>query len=434
MISQDEAPVILARGERMAEYVFYLIVQDHVSAQEPDFTVSWHFVYISKPERQGRFVIWRSPDMRLFYVPLATKQDGQHLLRKLKKEYRSDKRGFALQDVPDAALVQNISARDAFSALEDISKKMGTPCPDRLSVVSRNLPFLALVGFTALGLWSIVSGGTLKTGVPLLNHPFVVLFVTALLAQATHLRKHLPRLRHLHFVGYRLERGIDWAPTAVTCDASGMEIWREGKVLCIGWPMVRAVHSENYLTVIEMTDDQVFVVPEIPTAASLLAAHRTARGLGPRNETRRASLPKQGKRKRWSSFLINGLVWFIIFVVVFGLIGLLQAKPAAAEMLRESTLPVWYKEVSPQERKAALAVHRPVNHPLFDEKIRVEEDGYQTVRQGFFVVHDRTSLEDFDEIRLTVDPNFERAAIRLRMGPAAVHGQHRAGRNRTAAS
>ncbi|WP_170351225.1 DUF3857 domain-containing transglutaminase family protein [Ruegeria atlantica] len=410
------APVILTPTERVPEAVTYSIEQDHVTAQEKDFTESWHFAHISRLERNGRFVMWRSPDMRLLFFPLPTEQDAQHLLRKLKQESRSGKGSFALQDAPDAALVQNISARDAFEALEGVAKKTGTKCPDRLDSVFNYLTFLILTGFAALGLWSLVSGDTVQAGFPLFNQLCIVLLVTALMAHASFFRKHLPRLRHLHFARYGLVRGIAWGPTAVTCDTSGLEIWREGRVLRIGWNMVRAVHCENYLTVVELTDDQVFVIPEIPSATNLFAAHRTSRGLGPWDGARHATVPKQGKKKRWWSFLISGVVWLIVFVTILGFIGWLQSKPAAAEMLRNPTLPAWYEEVSPQDRGAALAADRSVSQPLFDEKMRVEEAGYEIVRQGFFVVHDRSSLEDFGEVRLTVDPIFERATLhRLRI-------------------
>ncbi|MES0826991.1 DUF3857 domain-containing transglutaminase family protein [Ruegeria sp. SCP11] len=411
------APVTLSHAERADSHVSYTINTDHITAQEPHHSESWHFAHVARPVRMGRFMIWKRPADRFYYTPLPSEDDAQHLLTKLKAECRpTGNSGFSVQGAPNSAIFQNISARSAFHALEEVSKKTGTACPAWTGSFFSYLIVLFLTGASVFLLWSITQARVESSGFVLFNQLVFVLGTMAMVALVAQIWSFLPKLHHLHYFRHGLMRGFDWGPTAVTCDKTGFEVWREGRLLRIDWPLVRAVHSENNLTIIETTADQMHVVPEIPSAANLLAASRTANGLGPWSDARRVTVPKEKKKKWWQSNAASIAFWVIIFLLLLGLLNVFGAKSAKAELLRNEHLPAWYEEISPQDRKAALTADRSVTLPIFDEKVRVEQDGYQTVRQSVFVVHDRSMLENLGEIRLQVDPNFESATLhRLRI-------------------
>jgi hypothetical protein len=309
-----------------------------------------------------------------------------------------------------------ISARSTFRALKDLSKTIGTQSPNRLGSVYVYVELTATLGLIAFLFWTIATDGTMEDGFPLFNKLSVVLLMTALTASVWETLRHVPKLRNIFHFRHGLVRGFDWGPTAAICDETGVDIWREGEHLHLDWSMVRAVHKEDQLTVIETTDEQLHVVPNMPSARSMLASYRTSRGMGPWNDIRSVASQTPDGEKRGFSGLIGIAVWIAIFLTVIGVTLLLEAKPATADLLRDANLPEWYEDVSAEDRNAALNAEQSVNLPIHDRKIRVEEESYHVVSQSFFAVHDRSMLERFGDIQLVVDPNFERATMhRLRI-------------------
>lgn len=411
-IWKGRAPVILDDFGISNFDTRYTVDQDSVEAIEVHQAEAWHFTHISKPAAVGRFVIWKRANRRLFFVPMPTSEDAKRLVKRLNaKRQAPSSSGFDPKNAPATAQYQEISANEAFRVLSKLSAKLGTPCPDWLGSMFSYLGFVWLAGLSAFLLFALLTGGVLDAGFPLFNQIGMALLFVAMTVSAADAWPFLPKLRHLHYFRHGLLRGFDWGPTAVSCDKAAIEIWREGKRLRLDWSAVRAVHNENDLTIIETRDDQLHVVPEIPSAANLLSAYRVSQGLGPWADTKRTAEPKVEKKKWWQSTFANIAIWVIVFLVILGLLNLIGAKPASAELLRDKNLPEWYEEVSQKDRETALQADTSINLPIHDEKIRVEDTGYQRVRQSFFAVHDRSSLELYGEVQLMVDPNFERATL-----------------------
>ncbi|WP_037316244.1 DUF3857 domain-containing transglutaminase family protein [Ruegeria halocynthiae] len=409
---RGRAPVVLSAAEHSSGKTRYIVKKDYVEAVEIDQTEAWHFAHVSKPLRVGRFVIWKRANYGLFFLPLPSEEDARRLVEKVKKKRAAkNSKGFDPRNAPAAANYQEISATAVFHALEGLSKKLGTPCPAWLDSVFNYLAYAWISGLSIFLFFVLLTGKSLDAGFPLFNQIGVILLFIAMTTAAVNDWPYLPKLRHLHYYRHGLLRGFDWGPTAVSCDKTAVEIWREGKRLRLNWSAVRSVHNENDLTIIETKDDRLHVVPEIPAAANLLSAYRVSQGLGLWTDTKRSAAPKIEKKRWWQSTFVNIAIWVIVFLVILGLFNLAGAKPASTELLRDENLPEWYEEVSQQDRVAAVNTDAPVNLPIHDEKIRLEDNEYQRVRQSFFAVHDRSTLELYGEVQLMVDPNFERATL-----------------------
>ncbi len=411
------APAARDNGQQSGSLTHYTLAHDSIEAVEAHQTEAWHFAHVSKPRRSGRFLIWKRANHKMFFLPMLTDDEAREALKKTKEALGANiTAGFDLSQAPAEAIYQNISAASAFQALKGLSKKRGTSCPARLGAVYGYLGMVWLVIVPLFIGFQLVAGQTPETGLPLIKNLGLIFVCVAMGLFAVEKRPFLPRLRHLHHYRYGLLRGFDWGPTAVRCDKAAIEIWREGMRLRLHWSAVRAVHNENQLTIIETAEDQLYVVPEVPDVARHLSAYRVSQGMGLWSVSKRPSASKPKARKWWQNRLVQFLFWAVFFVAVSGGLHLAGAKPASAELLRDPNLPAWYNELPQQDREAALQANASVSLPIHDEKIRVEETGYQTVRHSIFVVHDRSSLETFGEIRLPVDPNYERAILhRLRV-------------------
>lgn len=411
---REHAPVVLTGVRRVDAQIRYAIDADCVTATEPHQTESWHLAHTSKPRRLGRFVVWNRPGYRLFFLPLPSPQAAKQLLTQL-KHTQPTSRGFAMDDLPAAVTAETISVRSAFFALTAASKNCGTAGPNRFGTIVTYLSFIAKVACTGF-IFSDLVTTDMSSNASLMSRLVQISLIVALLYSTYGFASFLPRPGH--FLSYRrgLMKGFDWGEAAATCDKSGIRIWQEGRRIHLRWSAIRAVHACDALSVIEAEDNQLFAVPQLQGTERLLLAYRASQGQDPWSAKENTSRPAANTGKSFRSHFANMIFWIICFLVVFGLFSMLEAQPASAQLQRDETLPAWYQEVDDEDRLFALSAAAPIDLPVFDEKVRVSEDGYQVVWQSFFVVRERSNLETFGQVQLFIDPNYEQATLhRLRL-------------------
>lgn len=406
-IWKGHAPVVPTGAAWTGLPVRYEIADDCVTAFEAHETESWHFTHVSKPKRWGRFLIWTRPLNRLFSLPMPSEKAAKQLVIQLKGS-QIDSRGFFQGHVPEFAIKRMVHAKSAFTALKSLSKRLGMPNPDPLVTVKAYFVFVLNSFVAAFLFWIVLNGLVTGAASATLNLLAAALLAASNGAFAYQSAAFLPKLHRLRSFRKGLMEGFDWGLTAVACDKSGIDIWREGRRLRLNWAAVRAVHAVDHLSIIETKENQMHVVPEIAEADRLLRSYKAAQGQGPWTETKR--MQKSEEETGAGSAAFSLLFWIVVFFILVGLASVLNAQPLSA-LQRDKAFPEWYQEVDAHDRQVALTAESPVSVPLLDEKVRVSADGYQVVWQSFFAVHDRSTLESYGEVQLQVDPNFERATL-----------------------